>query len=159
VKVSDIMTAPAVTVREDSTLEQVARVMLDHRIGGVPVVGEDGRLRGIITESDFSARNRPVPFSMLELPNLFGHWLEPAIERIYQEARGMTAGEVMTKRVMTVREDDPVAEAIRRMCESRVHRLPVVRDGVVVGVVARQDLLRLMLAVGLPPESTFHPTA
>ena len=158
-KVSDIMTAPAVTVREDSTLEQVARVMLDHRIGGVPVIGEDGRLRGIITESDFSARNRPVPFSILELPNLFGHWLEPAIERIYHEARGMTAGEVMTKRVMTVREDDPVAEAIRRMCESRVHRLPVVRDGVVVGVVARQDLLRLMLSVGLPPESTFHPTA
>jgi CBS domain-containing protein len=158
-KVIDVMTAPAVTVREDSTLDQVARTMLDHRIGGLPVVGQHGELLGIITESDFSARNRPVPFSMLELPNLFGHWLEPAIERIYQEARGLTAGEVMTRKVVTVREDDPVAEAIRRMCESRVHRLPVVRDGVVVGVVSRLDLLRLMLSVGLPLESAFHPTA
>ena len=56
-KVSDIMTAPAVTVREDSTLEQVARVMLDHRIGGVPVVGEDGRLRGMVHE-DGQRRHR-----------------------------------------------------------------------------------------------------
>lgn len=158
-KVSDIMTAPAVTVAENSTLEQVARKMLDHRIGGVPVVGRDGKLRGIITQSDFSARNRPVPFSMLQLPNLFGHWLEPTIERIYQEARGITAEEVMTKNVVTVREDEPVAEAIRRMCESKVHRLPVVRDGVVVGIVSRQDLLRLMLSVGLPPESALHATA
>jgi len=158
-KVSDIMSAPAVTVGEDSTLEQVARLMLDRRFGGVPVVGRDGKLAGIITESDFSAKNRPVPFSLLRLPNLFGHWLEPTIERIYQEARGITVGEVMTRHVVTVREDDPVAEAMRRMCESQVHRLPVVRDGVPVGMVSRQDLLRLMLSVGLVPESASRPTA
>jgi CBS domain-containing protein len=158
-KVSDIMSTPVVTVREHDHLEQVARVMLDQKIGGVPVVAVDGKLCGIITQSDFSAKCRPVPFSMLSLPSLFGHWLQPAIERVYEEARAMTAAEVMTKHVVTVREDDSVEEAIRRICESKVHRLPVVGAGCPVGIVSRQDLLRLMLASRAAPDSAMQVTA
>jgi CBS domain-containing protein len=158
-KISDIMTTPVVTVSQNSTLEQVARLMLEHKVGGVPVLGPKGELVGIITQSDFSAKNRPVPFSMLSLPSLFGHWLQPAIERVYEDARTVKAADVMARHVVTVREDDPVEEAIRRMCEHKIHRLPVVRAGRPVGMVSRQDLLRLMLKNRAAPESTMHATA
>ena len=158
-KVSDIMSAPAVTATEDATLEQVAGVMLDRNIGAVPVLDAAGKLSGIITQSDFSAKSRPVPFSLLRLPSLFGHWLQPAIERVYEEARNVRARDVMTRRVTTVREDDSIEEAIRRMCESNVHRLPVVRDGVPVGIVSRQDLLRLMMRAKSAPDSSLQATA
>src|SRR5687768_198428 len=123
-RVQQMMSAPAVTVREDATLEQVARLMLDRRIGCVPVVRADQRLCGIITESDFSAKRQPVPFSMLRLANVLGHWLQDAIERVYAEARSMKASEVMTRTVVTLREDDHIETAIRKMCEHDVHCLP-----------------------------------
>ena len=82
------------------------------------MVSAAGKLSGIITHSDFSAKQRPVPFSMLRLPNVFGHWLQPAVEQVYEEARRVKARSVMTRNVVTVREDDAIEEAIRRMCES-----------------------------------------
>ena len=98
-KVRDIMSAPVVTVREDTPLAEIARLMIDRRIGGVPVVGGDGRLVGIVTESDFSAEERGVPFSLLRLPQLFGHWVSrDNLEAVYEEARNITAGQVMTRK-------------------------------------------------------------
>lgn len=145
-KVRDVMTTPVVTVREEATLEEVARLMLERNIGGIPVVKADGRLAGIVTESDFSAKKEPVPFSLLRLPSVLGHWLQDSVERTYREARTIEAKRVMTANVVTVSEDDPIELAVRRMCENDVHRLPVVRGGVPVGIVTRQDLLRLMLS-------------
>jgi CBS domain-containing protein len=140
------MSAPVISVREDTPLVEVARLMTEHRIGGVPVVRGDGRLVGVITESDFAAKERGIPFSLLQLPQLFGHWLSRNnLEAIYDEARDITAGQVMTRNVVSVGEDDPVESAARKMCEDRVHRLPVLRGGVPVGIVARHDLLRVML--------------
>jgi CBS domain-containing protein len=156
-RIRDIMSTPVVTVPERMTLADVARLMLERNIGGVPVVRADGRMCGIVTESDFSARRRPVPFSLLRLPSLFGHWLQGAVEQTYREARSMTAAEIMSEDVVTVTEDQPVDEAVRRMCDGNVHRLPVVRHGVPVGMVTRQDLLRLMLRNGLAAEMAAAP--
>lgn len=147
----DIMSTPVVTVPESATLERVARLMLERKIGCVPVVGADGTLRGILTDSDFSAKARPVPFSLLRLPSVLGHWLGPAVERAYQEARTISARDVMTAHVVTVNEADTVEEAIRRMYEHNIHRLPVVRDGKPLGMVTRQNLLRLLLPAGGKP--------
>jgi CBS-domain-containing membrane protein len=107
-KVRDVMSTPVVTVHEDATLEEVARLMLERNIGGVPVVKADGRLTGIVTESDFSAKQEPVPFSLLRLPSVLGHWLQDPVERVYREARSIKAKAVMTVKVVTVSEDDPV---------------------------------------------------
>lgn len=64
-KVSEIMSHPVITVREDATLEEVARIMLDHRFGSVPVVNEPGTMIGIITESDFAAKAKEFPLPLL----------------------------------------------------------------------------------------------
>ena len=148
--VAEIMTTPVIAVREGATLENVAHVMLSCHIGCVPVVGADGRIVGIITEDDFAAKKRPVPFSTLRLPSVLGHWLRDSIEQVYEEARVMRAADVMSRHVFTVRADDPVETAIGMMCEHGLRCLPVVAQQVPVGMVAIRDLLRLMVAERAP---------
>lgn len=121
--------------------------MLDRGIGGMPIVDSGGKLRGIVTESDFAAKERGIPFSLVRAPQLFGDWLGPSgVEHVYTAARSMTAREIMQTRVITVTEDDPLERVLQLMMRHDINRVPVIRDDVPVGIVARHDLLRLMLA-------------
>ncbi|MBI2321722.1 MAG: CBS domain-containing protein [Chloroflexi bacterium] len=146
-KVKDIMVQPVVVVRETDTLLDVARTMLDQRIGCVPVVDARGELVGIITESDFTGRERYLPFSAFKMPQLFGEWLSnDALERIHEHARRLTAREIMTPEPVTATEDDGLTDVVQRMLHHGIHRIPVVRRRVPVGIVTRHDLLRVMAA-------------
>lgn len=145
-KVKEMMKQPVITVSAETSLEETARLMLEHNIGGVPVVGDQGRLIGIVTESDFAAKEKGLPFSTFRAPLVLGQWLSDYdIERVYRSARDRKASEIMSRNVVTVTEDDSVEEALRRLLRHDINRLPVVRDGAPVGIVARHDLLRLML--------------
>lgn len=145
-KVREIMVQPAVVVREDATLEEVAGIMLAGCFGCVPVVGEGGELRGIITESDFAAKERCLPFSTFRAPQLFGQWMDKeAVERMYASARGLRAADIMTTPVVTVVEGDPVGEAVELMFHHDINRIPVVRGLIPAGIIARHDLLKMML--------------
>lgn len=144
-KVSEIMTRPLITARPDSSLEVIAGLLLTHRIGCVPVVDERGKLCGIVTESDFSAKEQGVPFSTLKLPALFEKWLpKEHVERLYEAARSTPVREIMTVDVVTVGENDSIESVLELMLRHSLRRLPVVTDGRPVGVVTRRDLLRLM---------------
>src|SRR5262245_59607545 len=128
-QVRDIMAQPVVTVRRDATLEQAARLMLDGRFSCLPVVDDRGRLCGIVSEADFMPKERGVPFSTLDLPQVFGQWVPlEGIERLYEAARRVPVGEIMSAEVVTLTESDPVEEAVRRMTLHEVRQLPVVRD-------------------------------
>ena len=146
-KISKIMSAPAITGTENESLETAARKMLDSGIGGLPVVNAEGKLVGIVTESSFTARNKGVPFSTFRAPQLLGRWISgEGVDKIYQEARETPVADVMAGPVVTVSEDDTVTRAVELMLKHDVNRLPVVRDGKPVGIVARHDLLRMMLS-------------
>jgi CBS domain-containing protein len=145
-KVKEIMVQPVLVVREDTTLAEIARIMLERCIGGLPVVNDRGELRGIVTESDFAAKERGVPFSTFRAPQLFGQWMgKEGTERLYAAARTMTAREIMRERVITVSEEDTLETVLERMLRHDINRVPVVRDGIPVGIVTRHDLLKLML--------------
>ena len=145
-KVSETMVQPVVVVREDTSLEEVARLMLEHGIGSAPVVDEHGGLCGIITESDFTGKERGVPFSLLRMPQVFGEWVSrEGIEAIHEEARTMTARCIMSAPVVTASPEDEVADVVIRLIRHDINRLPVVRDGTPIGMVNRHDLLRLMV--------------
>lgn len=142
---ADVMTTPVVTAREDATLEELARLMLAHGIGCVPIVDDAGRLVGIVTESDFVAKERGVPFSAYRTPQLFGQWLShEGVEQIYALGRTLTARQVMRAPVITAREDDPITDVMERLVRYDIARIPVVSDGVPVGIIARHDLLKLL---------------
>ncbi len=146
-KISKIMSAPAITVTENESLETAARKMLDSGIGGLPVVDANGKLVGIVTESSFTARNKGVPFSTFRAPPLLGRRISgEGVDKIYQEARETPVADVMAAPVVTVSENDTVTRAVELMLKHDVNRLPVVRDGRPVGIVARHDLLRMMMA-------------
>jgi len=146
VKVKEIMVQPVIVAEEDTTLEEIARMMLDNRIGCVPVVDGKGKLTGIVTESDFLAKEHSVPFSTFQAPQLFGKWVpKEGIEEIYKAARTITAKEIMTSPVITVTEEDPIEEAVIKLLSHDINHVPVVRKGIPVGIVARHDLLNLMV--------------
>lgn len=145
-RVKDFMSKPVMVVREDTTLEEIARMMLDNSIGCLPVVDLNGKICGIVTESDFAAKEKGLPFSTFRAPQLLGRWMsQEGVERIYDAARSMTAKEIMSRRVAAVTEDQPAQDAVELMLKFDVNRIPVVREGVPVGMVSRHDLLRLMV--------------
>jgi CBS domain-containing protein len=145
-KVSEIMSQPAITVREDAALEKVAQTMINHKVGCVPVVDERGGMSGIITESDFAVKEKGIPFSTFRVPQLFGQWLGDAgVEQVYAAARTKTAAEIMSAPVITVTEGASIEEVLKLMLDYDVNRIPVVREKLPVGMVARYDLLKLML--------------
>ena len=143
-KVKDIMTEPVITIGEDTSLQEVAQIMLEHRIGGVPVINASGDLTGIVTESDFTAKEKCVPFSLFRAPQLFGAWLGNDAEGLYTAARQIPAREVMSTSVVTVKENDPIEKVLELILNYDVNRIPVVKDRKPVGIVARRDLLRVM---------------
>ncbi len=148
-KVSQIMRQPIVSMREDDSLEDAARVMLEHNMRGLPVVDEHGKISGFLSVSDYLAQEKSLPFSRFEAPQLFGKWVgRESIEKIYEEARATLIKDVMTRKVITVTEDDTVERVVEIMVKRDINRIPVVRDGVPVGLVARFDLLRMMMHVG-----------
>jgi len=140
------MLTPVITVHEDSSLEEAAKIMLERHVGGLPVVDDSGELCGIVTESDFVAKEKGIPFSVYRFPQMFGEWMpREHVERIYEAARRRAVRDIMSREVITVTEVDTLETVLEKMLKCGLHRLPVVRDKKPVGIVTRHDLLRLML--------------
>lgn len=142
--VADVMTEPVVTITTGASVEEALRSMLGHGISGLPVVDATGSLVGMVTEGDFlrrvesgTERHRPRWLEILLGP---GRMAEE-----YVHTHGRRVEEVMTPNVVTVAEDTALDEAVRRMERHHVKRLPVLRDGRLVGIVSRANLLRALL--------------
>ena len=144
--VSQIMRTPVVVVRENASLEEAAQLMLDHDLRGIPVVNEFGKLCGFLSVSDFMAKDKSFVFARFHAPQLFGHWI-PAdgIESLYEEARTKTVAEIMSHSVVTVTENDSIEDVIELLLYRELNRIPVVRDDIPVGIIARYDLLKLVI--------------
>ena len=145
-RVRDIMVEDLVCVGEDESLEAAARRMLENEVGCLVVADQGGELSGIITESDFTGKERGFPFSAYSAPNVLGDWIgADGIEGIYAAARLRKVRDIMTRHVVTASEDEPITDLAVRMIEKRLHRIPVVREGRAVGIVTRRDLLKAMI--------------
>lgn len=142
-KARDIMTRRVFSVRPDASILQAGELMLQHDISGLPVVDSDERVVGIVTERDFM---RCAGASGAVRPR----WLEVLIGRT-QFADGAAQrcasriDEVMTRNPVTVTEDMAVDDVVRLMDGHRIKRVPVVRDGHLVGIIARADLMRALV--------------
>jgi CBS domain-containing protein len=141
----DVMTRNVVTVTPETSVGEIARLLLEKRISGVPVVDAHGRLVGIVSEGDLVRRledegesGRSWWLGLLATP-------EERAEA-YVRAHGRRAADVMTKNVITVTPDTPLAAVARLLEERHIKRVPVVENGKVVGIVSRADLLRALAA-------------
>jgi CBS domain-containing protein len=145
--VRDVMAAPAVTAREEATLTEVAQLMRDKNIGAVPIVDASGGLRGIITEGDFTGMARCVPFTLELAPVIFGMRAATIEElrTVYAKAALLKARDVMSTSVRTCAPGDTLGKVIHLLMEKDLKHLPVVDGGKVVGMLARHDVLKVLL--------------
>lgn len=144
-KASQVMTRDVATITPDAPVLDALRLMLERRISGLPVIGEDGRLVGIVTEGDFvrraeldTERRRPRWLNFLLGPG--------RLASEYVGTHGRRTEEVMTRDVVAVDGDAPLAEVVDLMEKHGIKRVPVVHDGRLVGIVSRADLLRAFAA-------------
>jgi CBS domain-containing protein len=138
VDVESIMSRGVVTVAPSTPLKEVARLLVEHGISGVPVLEQDGFVAGVVSEQDIVSKERGVaPPARHAYAWLFGPAdLDP------QKRVARTASDAMTSPAVVVSPRASVASAARLMVERSVNRLPVVREGVLVGIVTRADLVR-----------------
>lgn len=141
----DLMTTPAITINDEATIEDAARLLLERNLSCLPVVNGQGRLVGMLTHSDFGLHHKFMPLAG-NLYTLMDSWASPDhMEEASREAKVKKVREVMKQPVTTVREDTPIAEMARLMVDKNIHRFPVLRGDELVGIVTRHDLLKLLV--------------
>ncbi len=140
VRVGDVMTRDVVSVTPDIPLKDVAAMLVERGISGLPVCGPDGVVVGVLSEADLLVKQGGSPERS---GGLFAWLVETASAPDLAKLRAHTAGEAMTAPAITVETASPVSEAARTMVSLGVNRLPVVEDGRLVGIVTRADLVRL----------------
>lgn len=136
----DVMTTPVHTVGPETPVPEVARLLVERHISGVPVVDETGRLVGIVTEADLLPKEAGP--AGLPLTALLGPEAPPEVREHLRRYRGRVVREVMTREVVTATEDTPVQQLAALMLRKQVNRVPIVRGERVVGIVTRNDVLR-----------------
>jgi CBS domain-containing protein len=136
-KARDVMTAPAVACRDEAFFEEVAEILADRDISGMPVVDRAGKVVGVISERDLAyALGGPMVRLALRRHN------EHPLHGVAELPRGARrAREIMTTPALTVSADEPLEDVARLMRLHQVNRIPVVADGALVGVVTRGDVL------------------
>lgn len=142
-----IMTRKVIVVKPDTPVSEVANIMLQRHVSGLPVVDGTGKLVGMVSEADFMHRSEIGT----QGPRI--RWLDfvmgagkSALEFVREHGRKV--GEIMTQDgVFTATEDMPLEELVRLMERQNVKRLPVVRGDTLVGIVTRSDLLRAVASL------------
>ena len=144
--IRNYITPDPVTIQPETPVEDIARLLLAHRINGVPVVDGAGRLIGVVTAEDLihrGADERLEPRESIWKENFWVSFLGPkGTQR--DKAEGRTAAEVMTTEVHSVAPAMHSSVAARLMVDHHLTSLPVVEDGKVIGVISRIDLLSLL---------------
>ncbi len=140
----DIMTRDVITVKPEISIEELAKLLVRHNISGAPVVDNDGNLVGIVTENDLISRNK-----RLHIPTVVS-FLDAVVylespKKFEEEVRRMAAtkvGDICIRKVITVPEEASLADIATVMSEKKVHLLPVVRSGKIVGIIGKRDVVK-----------------
>ena len=145
-KVKDIMTKEVITVTNETTVEELARLLIKNKISGAPVVDGSGNLTGIVTENDLISQNKrlhiPTVIRLFDSFILFG---SGRMEDEIRKMAAVTVGGICTKKVISVTEESSLEEVATLMSEKNIHLLPVVRDKAVVGIIGKADVVNAMI--------------
>jgi CBS-domain-containing membrane protein len=140
-KAHEAMTKDVITVRPSTTVREIAALLVRHRISAVPVVSDEGRAIGIVSQTDLGHR------SETETEKRRKWWLELFADantkaRDYIKSHGTTAQDVMTRFIVSVSKDANLSEVAEILDTNRIRQVPVMQDGKLVGMISRADLVR-----------------
>lgn len=158
---ADVMVSKVITVGPDTPVATIAETLLANRISAVPVVDEkSGALLGIVSEGDLIHRVE----TGTEQHRAW--WLEiftgkEALAREFVKSHARKAADVMTRQVVTVSPDTPLGELASLLDKHRIKRVPVVKDGKIVGIVSRANLIQALVALGsgIKPSTSANDSA
>ena len=143
-KAKDIMTKNVRTVGTSTTVEDLARVLVEHKISGTPVVNEQEDLIGIVTENDLIRKNKK--FHIPTIVRLFDAFImlesKSSIEQEIKEMAAVTVEDIYRKEVLTVSENTPVDEIATIMSERNIHLIPVVEGRKLKGIIGKIDIIK-----------------
>ncbi|MGZ4401689.1 MAG: CBS domain-containing protein [Gaiellaceae bacterium] len=137
-KVADVMTADVITVQSETSLKEVAAILAERRISGVPVVDEDGKVVGVVSEADILFKERGPS----ERKRMLAAFTDPTYGTGERKLEARNAAEAMTAPAHTIASWRSVSSAAAQMLDESVNRLPVVDNSCLVGIVTRADLVR-----------------
>jgi CBS domain-containing protein len=146
-KVKDIMTKELITVSPQTEIAGAAKLLLEKRINGLPVIDDSGKLVGILCQSDLVAQQKSIPIpSVYTLLDSFIPLT--SLKRIDKEVRKIAALKVeqaMTLNPVTVGPETDIEDVARLMVDKKYHTLPVMEGDKIVGVVGKEDVLKTLL--------------
>jgi CBS domain-containing protein len=142
-RIREIMTRRVFSVRPEDSILQAGELMLQNDISGLPVVDSGGRVVGVVTERDFMRCAAPCG-------DVRPRWLEVLIGRMQLSNSALQrcesrVADVMTRNPVTATEEMPIEDVVRLMDTHRIKRVPIVRDGRLVGIISRIDLMRALV--------------
>ena len=143
----DVMTTNVITVEPDTSVQELATLLSDRGISGVPVVDRDNRLVGVVSEGDLL--HRAETGTERRTQRRRSRWLDnfasdQEAARDYVKAHGRTVREIMTREVISVNDMTELADIATLLETRRIRRVPVVRDGQLVGIISRANLVRAL---------------
>ena len=146
-KARDVMVSPVVTVRASASVKEVAEILVQHRISAVPVVDTDNRLIGIVSEGDLMHR------SEIGTQRRRSWWLQgftspEILASEYIRAHSRKVADLMTTKVITALPDTPLYEIAGLLERNQIKRIPIVKDGQLLGIVSRANLVQAMASAG-----------
>jgi len=150
----DVMTTDVITVDPDTTVQSFANLLAERGISGAPVVDSNGGLIGIVSEGDLLHRAE-IGTAHRHRPRRRSWWLDhfaSELAREYVKSHGRTVKEIMTRGVVTVTEETDLADVAALLEAKRIKRVPVMREGKVVGIISRANIVRAVGATKGGPQ-------
>ena len=143
-KAKDIMTKDVITVKPETTIEDLAHILIKHNISGAPVVNDQGDLIGIVTENDLISKNKRLHIpTVMRLFDAYIMLESPAtIEKEIKRMAAVTVNDILVKDVVTVTEENSVEEIATTMSEKKAYLIPVVSGGKITGIIGKMDLIK-----------------
>jgi predicted transcriptional regulator len=143
----EIMTTKIITVTPETAVSELAQILATANIGGAPVVDKEGRLLGVVTESDLIDQTKKVhiPTVVAILDSLIFLERPDKMEKEIRKIAGTVVGDIYSKNPVTVSETTPLDEIATIMAKKHVHTLPVMRGEQLVGVIGKGDIIRTLM--------------
>lgn len=143
----DIMTRKVITVSPEMEVLQAAHLLLEHHINGLPVVDEEGRLKGIICQSDLVTQQEkfPLPSFFITLDSFVPLKSQKNIDKEMQKIAAVKVSEAMTTKTITVGPDTSLEDIATLMVRNNFHTLPVLDHGKLIGIIGNEDILRTLI--------------
>ena len=142
IPVKEFMVREPITIDRDMPLTEFVRLLSVHKVRAMSVTDEDGKLIGVVSETDLFIKPKGVPFSMEKVPSLLGQVIDKNDVDHVDATQSVKVGEVMSTVLNTVAPDTTLEDLAMLMYEKHLTLVPVVEDGKLVGSVRRIDVLR-----------------